>query len=66
LYGSERQHSWRSDPYNVGNAALQTGEVIELFVVGTAVVPTNAGGGVARPMLVLSAGETEPKESNRE
>ena len=54
---AERQHSWRSNPYNVGNAALLTGEVIELFVVGTAVVPTNAGGGVGRPILVLSAND---------
>jgi uncharacterized protein YbjQ (UPF0145 family) len=54
---AERQHSWRSNPYNVGNAALQTGEVIELFVVGTAVVPMNSGGGVGRPILVLSAND---------
>ncbi|MFI5296926.1 MAG: heavy metal-binding domain-containing protein [Polyangiales bacterium] len=54
---AERQHSWRPSPYNIGNAALDTGEVIELFVVGTAVVPHSAGGGVARPMLVLSAND---------
>jgi uncharacterized protein YbjQ (UPF0145 family) len=54
---AERQHSWRADPFNVGNAALQTGEVIELFVVGTAVVPTNAGGDLPRPFLVLSAND---------
>jgi uncharacterized protein YbjQ (UPF0145 family) len=56
---AERQHSWRTNPYNVGNAALATGEVIELFVVGTAVVPmaVPAGGGLARPALVLSAND---------
>jgi uncharacterized protein YbjQ (UPF0145 family) len=58
---AERQHSWRADPYNVGNAALQTGEVIELFVVGTAVVPMNAGGGVARPALVMLANDAVPE-----
>jgi uncharacterized protein YbjQ (UPF0145 family) len=57
---AERQHSWRADPYNVGNAALTTGEVIELFVVGTAVVPTNAGGGLARPALVMLANDAAP------
>jgi uncharacterized protein YbjQ (UPF0145 family) len=55
---SENQHSWRTSPWNVGNAALQTGELIELFVIGTAVVPMSAGGGgVARPELVLSAND---------
>jgi uncharacterized protein YbjQ (UPF0145 family) len=63
---AERQHSWRADPYNVGNAALQTGEVIELFVVGTAVVPMNAGGGVARPALVLLANDVEPEKTEEE
>jgi len=55
---AEREHSWRTNPYNVGNAALTTGEVIELFVVGTAVVPMAApGAGLSRPMLVLSAND---------
>jgi uncharacterized protein YbjQ (UPF0145 family) len=63
---AERQHSWRADPYNVGNAALQTGEVIELFVVGTAVVPTNAGGGVGRPVLTLMANEPPPSPVSHE
>ncbi len=39
---SESGHSWRAAPWNIGNAALQTGELIELFVIGTAVVPTGA------------------------
>jgi len=54
---AERQHSWRTNPYNVGNAALVTGEVVELFVVGTAVVPMAGSTGVARPVLVLSAND---------
>jgi uncharacterized protein YbjQ (UPF0145 family) len=54
---AERGHSWRPNPYNVGNAALQTGEVIELFVVGTAVVPMAGGAGLPRPALVLSAND---------
>jgi uncharacterized protein YbjQ (UPF0145 family) len=55
---AERGHSWRPSPYNIGNAALQSGEVIELFVVGTAVVPMEGtAGGVARPALVLSAND---------
>jgi uncharacterized protein YbjQ (UPF0145 family) len=55
---AERQHSWRPSPFNVGNAALQTGEAIELFVVGTAVVPMGqGGGGIGRPALVLSAND---------
>lgn len=37
---AEEQHSWRTNPWNIGMAALQSGEVIELFVVGTAVVAT--------------------------
>ncbi len=54
---AEQQHSWRTTPWNVGNAALQTGEVIELFVIGTAVVPTEKAGDLDRPHLVLSAND---------
>lgn len=63
---AERQHSWRADPYNVGNGALTSGEVIELFVVGTAVVPFAAsGGGLARPILAMSANDRiAPMESS--
>lgn len=52
---AEKQHSFRTNPYNVGNAALQNGEMIELFVIGTAVVPTDTGGGVAPPTIVRTA-----------
>ena len=51
---AEREHAWRTDPWNVGNAALTNGEVIELFVIGTAVGPGEAGD-LPDPMLVLSA-----------
>jgi uncharacterized protein YbjQ (UPF0145 family) len=53
---AERQHSWRAQPWNVGNAALQTGEMIELFVIGTAVV-AGEGGELGEPTLVLSAND---------
>jgi uncharacterized protein YbjQ (UPF0145 family) len=53
---SEEQHSWRNTPVNVGNAALQTGEVIELFVIGTAVVPSTPGE-LGRAALILSAND---------
>jgi uncharacterized protein YbjQ (UPF0145 family) len=59
---AERGHSWRPSPYNIGNAALQTGEVIELFVVGTAVVPMPGAGGIARPALVMSANDAAAVE----
>src|SRR6185295_237562 len=36
---SEHSHAWRQNFVDIGNAALQTGEMIELFVIGTAVVP---------------------------
>ena len=52
---TEEQHSWRTDPMNVGNAALNTGEVIELFVIGTAVVPSGQGEPLGAPELVFSA-----------
>jgi uncharacterized protein YbjQ (UPF0145 family) len=54
---TEQQHSWRTTPWNVGNAALQTGEVIELFVIGTAVVPTEKANDLASPHLALSAND---------
>jgi len=54
---TEEQHSWRTDPANVGNAALKTGEVIELFVIGTAVVPAGRGDPLEPATLVLSAND---------
>ncbi len=56
---AEREHSWRTAPWMAGTAALQSGEVIELFVVGTAVMPgePGAGGGLARPTLIISAND---------
>ncbi len=57
---TEKQHSWRTNPYNVGNAALQAGEVIELFVIGTAVVPTGEAGELDKPSLVMCANDAPP------
>jgi uncharacterized protein YbjQ (UPF0145 family) len=57
---SEEQHSWRTNPWNIGNAALDNGEVIELFVIGTAVVPTTPGE-LTSPVLVLSANDALPR-----
>jgi len=54
---AEREHSGRVQPWNVGNAAVESGEVIELFVIGTAVVPTGRPGDLAKPFLVLSAND---------
>ncbi len=54
---AEREHSGRFAPWNAGNGALQSGEVIELFVVGTAVVPSGAPADVAKPLLALSSND---------
>ena len=53
----EEKHSWRTNPWNMGNAALATGEVIELFVIGTAVVPTGVAPDIGKPMMVLTAND---------
>jgi uncharacterized protein YbjQ (UPF0145 family) len=52
---AEREHSGRFAPWNAGNGALKSGEVIELFVVGTAVVPSGAPSDLPKPRLVLPA-----------
>ncbi len=36
---SEHSHAWRQNYVNIGNQALVSGEMLELFVIGTAVVP---------------------------
>ena len=61
---AEEQHSWRTNPWNIGNAALDTGEVIELFVIGTAVVPTETGGELGTPQLVLTANDPLPMKGS--
>jgi uncharacterized protein YbjQ (UPF0145 family) len=53
---TEKQHSWRAGVWNVGNAALQTGELIELFVLGTAVVPMG-GADPPKASLVIVAND---------
>lgn len=55
---SEHSHAWRTDFVNIGNAALQTGEMIELFVIGTAVVPMpGAAAGGPRTGLIHVVGD---------
>ena len=54
---AENEHSWRSTPWNVGNAALQTGEVLELFVIGTAVIASGEPAALDKPHLVFSVNE---------
>ena len=56
---AENQHTWRTNPFNVGNAALQTGEVIELFVIGTAVIPIGGAVELDTPTLILPANDVE-------
>jgi uncharacterized protein YbjQ (UPF0145 family) len=65
---SEQEHAWRpgawtmATPMAIGNAALQTGELIELFVLGTAVVPMSGEGMVrtaAKTTMVLSANDKQ-------
>jgi uncharacterized protein YbjQ (UPF0145 family) len=63
---SEHQHSWQTDPWNVGNAALKVGEILELFVVGTAVMPTGEAGGLGAPTLVLSANDAPERARGAE
>ena len=58
---AERQHSFRPMPWNVGNAALSVGEIIELFVIGTAVVPMADAGTAPRPRLVMTANDPLPQ-----
>ncbi|MBI5531194.1 MAG: heavy metal-binding domain-containing protein [Deltaproteobacteria bacterium] len=54
---AERQHSFRAMPWNVGNAALTSGEMIELFVIGTAVVPMKVDGEPPKARMVLTVNE---------
>jgi uncharacterized protein YbjQ (UPF0145 family) len=54
---SEHQHSWQTEPWNLGNAALRVGEVLELFVVGTAVIPTGEADELGSPTLILTAND---------
>ena len=54
---AEREHSGRFAPWNAGNGALQSGEIIELFVVGTAVVATGAAPDLPRALLTLSSND---------
>ena len=63
---TEKEHSGRTNPWDIGNAALRSGEVIELLVIGTAVVPTGEAAKVDRPTLVLTANDIEPMPKEEE
>ena len=60
---TEKQHSWRAGYGNAGNAALQTGELIELFVLGTAVVPLPGAPAAPRATLCISANDAPVVEA---
>ena len=55
---SEQSHAWRQNFVNIGNAALQTGEMIELFVIGTAVVPMPGAVDPPRASLIHVVGDS--------
>jgi uncharacterized protein YbjQ (UPF0145 family) len=55
---SEQSHAWRQNFVNIGNAALQTGEMIELFVIGTAVVPMPGAVNPPRASLIHVVGDS--------
>jgi uncharacterized protein YbjQ (UPF0145 family) len=55
---TDQQHSW-SNAYNVSGGFR--GEMIEFFVVGTAVVPMDAGQKLPVPAMVIDAGVGEEK-----
>jgi uncharacterized protein YbjQ (UPF0145 family) len=63
---AEREHSGRFAPWNAGNGALTSGEVIELFVVGTAVVPSGAPADLPMPTLVLPANDPPERSAEAE
>jgi uncharacterized protein YbjQ (UPF0145 family) len=53
---TEKQHSWRNWlAYQDGNQALRSGELIEFFVFGTAVVPMELKEPIPVPTLVIPA-----------
>ncbi len=62
---SEQSHAWRNNYVNIGNGALQTGEMIELFVIGTAVVPMPGGGPPPRAGLIHVVGGAAPNAEGR-
>jgi uncharacterized protein YbjQ (UPF0145 family) len=63
---AEREHSGRFAPWNAGNGALQSGEVIELFVVGTAVIESGAAPDLPKPTLVLPASDDSAADGAKE
>ena len=53
---TDQQHSWRRSNFGTFN-----GEVIEFFVLGTAVVPFGTGEGLPKPTLVISANDEDDR-----
>jgi uncharacterized protein YbjQ (UPF0145 family) len=51
----EKEHSWGNAARRDGNAALYTGELLEFFVVGTAVVEMKSDQPIPVPTLVIPA-----------
>jgi uncharacterized protein YbjQ (UPF0145 family) len=67
---TEKNHAWRrwnnqapQSPQQIGNAALSLGELLELFVIGTAVVPMDQREPAPSPTLVLVANDAPVSES---
>lgn len=63
---SEQEHSWRTNYWNAGNAALLSGELIELFVLGTAVVPMPGAAVPLHPQLVQLMNDRAAKKLHRD
>ena len=53
-----KQHGWGGAILGKGNAALRNGELIELFVIGTAVIPMDQPLEIPKPTLVIPVGGT--------
>jgi uncharacterized protein YbjQ (UPF0145 family) len=53
----EKQHTWGQVAGRDGNAALRTGEMIEFFVVGTAVIRIDQPMAQPRPQLIIPVNE---------
>ncbi|HEY8079489.1 MAG TPA: heavy metal-binding domain-containing protein [Labilithrix sp.] len=67
---SEQSHAWRTNYANIGNAALQAGEMLELFVIGTAVVPIAGANAppkeMPRPKVVMTLDDPLPPVGGEE
>jgi uncharacterized protein YbjQ (UPF0145 family) len=59
---SEQSHAWRTNWANLGNAALQSGEMIELFVIGTAVVPMPGAGEAPKTNMIFVVDDSRAQQ----